>query len=122
MRRKARPGGGKQLEVRVEALGARGDGLARHEGRPLYLAQALPGDLVRVRLVGKQAGGFRGEVMELLEEGPGPGDAALSPFRALRRLQPAAPGARRATRRGKEISWPRFWRARACRRMSCRIY
>ena len=71
MRRKARPGGGRQLEVRVEGLGARGDGLAQHEGRPLYLAQALPGDLVRARLVGQQAGGFRGEVMEVLEEGPG---------------------------------------------------
>jgi 23S rRNA (uracil1939-C5)-methyltransferase len=71
MRRKARPGGGRHLEVRVEALGARGDGLARHEGRPLYVAQTLPGDLVRVRLAGKRAGGFRGDVLELLEEGPG---------------------------------------------------
>jgi len=71
MRRKARPGGGKQLEVRVESLGARGDGLARYEGRPLYLAQCLPGDLVRVRVTGKQANGFRGEVVELLAEGPG---------------------------------------------------
>lgn len=71
MRRKARPGGGKQLEVQVEALGARGDGLARYEGQPLYLAQCLPGDRLLVRVVGKQAGGYRGEVVELLEEGPG---------------------------------------------------
>ena len=71
MRRKARPGGGRQIEVRVERLGARGDGVARFEGRPLFLAHCLPGDLVRARLVGRQAGGFRAEVVEQLEEGPG---------------------------------------------------
>ncbi len=70
MRRKARRGGGRQLEVTVEALGAKGDGLATCDGRPLFLAQTVPGDRVLARVTGQRGGGFKGEVIELLEEGP----------------------------------------------------
>jgi 23S rRNA (uracil1939-C5)-methyltransferase len=35
MRRKPRPGGGRQLEVTIQALGGRGDGTAELEGRDL---------------------------------------------------------------------------------------
>jgi len=70
MRRKARRGGGRQLEVVVEALGAKGDGLATCDGRPLFLAQTVPGDRVLARVTGERGGGFKGEVIELLQEGP----------------------------------------------------
>jgi 23S rRNA (uracil1939-C5)-methyltransferase len=70
MRRKARRGGGRQLEVVVEALGAKGDGLASCDGRPFFLAQTVPGDRVLARVTGERGGGFKGEVIELLEEGP----------------------------------------------------
>ncbi|MEO3429088.1 class I SAM-dependent RNA methyltransferase [Pelagibius sp. CAU 1746] len=70
MRRKARRGGGRQLEVTVEALGAKGDGLSSCDGRPLFLAQTVPGDRVLARVTGQRGGGFKGEVIELLEEGP----------------------------------------------------
>ena len=70
MRRKARRGGGRQLEVVVEALGAKGDGLTSCDGRPFFLAQTVPGDRVLARITGERGGGFRGEVIELLEEGP----------------------------------------------------
>ncbi|GAB4393801.1 MAG: class I SAM-dependent RNA methyltransferase [Kiloniellaceae bacterium] len=70
MRRKARRGGGRQLEVTVEALGAKGDGLATCDGRPLFLAQTVPGDRVLARVTGQRGGGFKGEVIELLQEGP----------------------------------------------------
>ncbi len=70
MRRRARRGGGRQLEVTVEALGARGDGLATCDGRPLFLAQTVPGDRILARVTGERGGGFKGEVIELLEEGP----------------------------------------------------
>ena len=72
MRRKARKGGGRQLEVAIEALGGRGDGVARlPDGRPVYVPQSLPGDRLRVRLTGERAGGVTAEVVELLAEGPG---------------------------------------------------
>jgi 23S rRNA (uracil1939-C5)-methyltransferase len=70
MRRKARRGGGRQMEIVVEGLGAKGDGLATAEGRPLFLAQTVPGDRVLARMTGERGGGFKGEVIELLEPGP----------------------------------------------------
>lgn len=70
MRRRARPGGGKQAELVVEGLGGRGDGLASHDGRPVFLPGVLPGERVLARMVSPKAGGFRGEVVELLETAP----------------------------------------------------
>ncbi|HMA15193.1 MAG TPA: TRAM domain-containing protein, partial [Kiloniellaceae bacterium] len=67
MRRRARRGGGRQVEVTVEALGAKGDGLAAVDGRPLFLPQTLPGERVLARVTGERGGGFKGEVVELLE-------------------------------------------------------
>ena len=69
MRRRARRGGGRQLEVTVDSLGAKGDGLATCDGRPLFLAQTVPGDRVLARVTGERGGGFKGEVIELLEAG-----------------------------------------------------
>ncbi len=66
MRRRPRPGGGRQIELTIGGLGARGDGLAEWQGRPLFVAQALPGERVRVRLAGEKAGGRRGELLELI--------------------------------------------------------
>jgi 23S rRNA (uracil1939-C5)-methyltransferase len=71
MRRRPRRGGGRQVEVEVTGLGGRGDGLGEVDGRPLFVAGALPGDRVRVRFTGERAGGLKGEILELLEEGPG---------------------------------------------------
>jgi 23S rRNA (uracil1939-C5)-methyltransferase len=71
MRRRARRGGGRQLELEVEALGGRGDGIGHHDGRPVFVPLTLPGDRVRLRVVAEKAGGWRGEVIELLAEGPG---------------------------------------------------
>ena len=70
MRRRARPGGGKQAELTVESLGGRGDGVTTFEGRPVFLPGVLPGERVRAKLVSPKSGGFRGEVMELLETAP----------------------------------------------------
>ena len=70
MRRRARHGGGRQLEVMVKALGAKGDGVADFEGRPLFLAGTVPGDRVLTRVTGERSGGFKGEVIELLNGGP----------------------------------------------------
>lgn len=71
MGRRARKGGGHQVVVQVETIGGRGDGVATLEGRPVFIPATLPGDRLRVRLTAEKAGGWRGEPLEMLEEGPG---------------------------------------------------
>ena len=61
MRRKPRRGGGRQAEVTIEALGGRGDGVARLDGRPVFVPLTVPGDEVRLRVTGEKAGGFKAE-------------------------------------------------------------
>ena len=70
MRRKARPGGGRQAEVTVERLGGRGDGVAQLDGQPVFVPLTLPGERLSVRLTGERAGGIRAEMVELLEAAP----------------------------------------------------
>lgn len=60
-----------ELELVVEKLVAGGDGLARHAGVPIFLPRTAPGDRVRVRLTERHPDFGRGEVLELLEPGPG---------------------------------------------------
>ncbi len=71
MRRRARRGGGRQVELVIEGLGARGDGFARLEGRLVFVPFTLAGDRVRVRLTGERSGDYKAEVLELLDPGPG---------------------------------------------------
>lgn len=70
MRRKARRGGGRQVEVTIESLGGRGDGVAEVDGRPVFVPFALPGERLRVRLVGEHAAGLRAEPIELIDPSP----------------------------------------------------
>lgn len=70
MRRRARRGGGRQVEVTVESLGARGDGVTQLDGKPVFLPMTLPGDRVIARIQGERGGGLKAEVVELLETGP----------------------------------------------------
>src|SRR5262245_4275752 len=39
--------------LEISALGAQGDGLASHDGAPLFVSHTVPGDRVRVDLLGK---------------------------------------------------------------------
>ncbi len=71
MRRRARRGGGRQVELVIEGLGVRGDGFANLDGRLVFVPFTLAGDRVRVRLTGERGGGYKAEVLELLDEGPG---------------------------------------------------
>ena len=56
-------------ELAVTKLGARGDGIALHEGRPVYLPYTAPGDRVRARLGAPREAGRAGTVLELLAPG-----------------------------------------------------
>ncbi len=75
MRRKPRPGGGRQIELVIESIGARGDGIghdgADRGGRPVFVPATLPGDRVRVRVTGERSGGLKAQLLELIAEGPG---------------------------------------------------
>jgi len=70
MRRRARKGGGRQIEVTIKTIGTRGDGCGALDGRPVFVPFTVPGDRVRARVTGEHAGGVRAEAMELLAEGP----------------------------------------------------
>jgi len=59
------------VELVIEAIGARGDGLCTLEDRPVFVPFTVPGDRVRARISGEHQGGFRAEAVELLAEGPG---------------------------------------------------
>ena len=84
MRRRARKGGGKQLELTVGRLGGRGDGIAAPgpdlPERPIFVPYALPGERVRVKLTGEHAGGLKAELLELIEAGPGRVEAPCPHF------------------------------------------
>ena len=71
MRRRARPGGGRQHEVTIEGVGARGDGYATLEDGLVYVPLSLAGDRVRLRVTGRRDGALKAEALELLDEGPG---------------------------------------------------
>ncbi|MGB8182821.1 MAG: TRAM domain-containing protein [Stellaceae bacterium] len=52
----------------IESVGVRGDGVAHHDGKPVYVPFAAPGDRVRVRL-SEAKGERRGDIVELLAAG-----------------------------------------------------
>lgn len=60
-----------EVEVVVEKLVAGGDGLARADGIPIFVARTAPGDRARVRIVERRPDYGRAEIVELLEAGPG---------------------------------------------------
>ncbi len=58
-------------EVRIEKIVAGGDGLARHEGRVVFVPGTAPGDRLRVRNVREKTDYVRAVATEILESGPG---------------------------------------------------
>jgi 23S rRNA (uracil1939-C5)-methyltransferase len=65
------------VELTVERVGARGDGIALYAGKPVYLAFTAPGDRVRARLGAPRDEGRLGTVVEILA--PGARQAASCP-------------------------------------------
>lgn len=58
-----------EIEVTVEKLVAGGDGLARVEGIPIFVARAAPGDRLKVRVVERRPDYGRAEILEVLKPG-----------------------------------------------------
>ena len=59
------------VELVVERIGARGDGIAEHDGVAVFLPFTVPGDRVRARLGAHRGGGREGRVVERLTSGSG---------------------------------------------------
>jgi 23S rRNA (uracil1939-C5)-methyltransferase len=57
------------VELTVERVGSRGDGVAQHAGKPVYLAFAAPGDRVRARLGAARDEGRSGTIVEIVTPG-----------------------------------------------------
>lgn len=63
--------GGSPVEVVVDRLGGRGDGIARApDGRRLYVAQGLPGERLRVHVGAPHGDGFAAGIAEILAPSP----------------------------------------------------
>jgi 23S rRNA (uracil1939-C5)-methyltransferase len=59
------------VELAIERIGARGDGISQYRGEPVFLPFTVPGDRVRARLGARRHGGCEGFVVERLASGPG---------------------------------------------------
>ncbi len=56
--------------LKIEELAWGGDAVARHEGRPVFVKGALPGDLIEVELAQDRRGSVRGQLVRLVEPSP----------------------------------------------------
>jgi 23S rRNA (uracil1939-C5)-methyltransferase len=61
------------VELAIERVGARGDGIAQYRGHPVFVPFTVPGDHVRARLGARRHGGREGFVVDWLASGPGRG-------------------------------------------------
>jgi 23S rRNA (uracil1939-C5)-methyltransferase len=59
------------VELAIERVGARGDGIAQYRGDPVFVPFTVPGDHVRARLGARRHGGREGFVVDWLASGPG---------------------------------------------------
>lgn len=57
-----------QLVLQVESLDLEGRGVARHEGKVVFIPGALPGETVRAEIVGRKPKFDRARLIELLQE------------------------------------------------------
>ena len=85
--RRPRPRQGQELELEIDSLAQGGRGVARANGYVVFVAGALPGDRVRVRLQKSKRAYAEGSVVELLRPG-----ADRIPDRCLHDSEPC-PGA-----------------------------
>src|SRR5579863_478934 len=57
-----------EVDLTIDSVGVRGDGVAQYEGKPVYVPFTAPGDRVRARL-SRDKGERRGEIVEMLTAG-----------------------------------------------------
>jgi 23S rRNA (uracil1939-C5)-methyltransferase len=70
MMRRARRSNAPEVEAGVEDLAHDGRGVARVDGRAVFVAGALPGERVRLKITGRRQGVEEGELLEVLQASP----------------------------------------------------
>lgn len=55
------------ITVTIESLGARGDGIATHDGKPVYVPRALPGEVVQAQVVETRKNGLYTRLLDVIE-------------------------------------------------------
>ena len=61
---------GQELELRIDSLSSEGDGIARSDGRVVFVPLAAPGDRLRARVRRVEPRWARAELLEVLAAGP----------------------------------------------------
>lgn len=61
----------RNVEVEIDEIGARGDGIARLNGELVFVPFTVPGDRVAARIEGRRGEGLAAALIQVLEEGPG---------------------------------------------------
>ncbi len=74
------PKPGETVELTVEAIGGRGDGIAHHGDVRVFVPGTVPGDRLRVRITGVSGEGCTAETVERLADGPGRADPPCRHF------------------------------------------
>jgi 23S rRNA (uracil1939-C5)-methyltransferase len=59
------------VDLTIERVGARGDGIGHHDGEPVFVPFTVPGDRVRVRLGPKRGEGRAAALLDMVAAGPG---------------------------------------------------
>jgi 23S rRNA (uracil1939-C5)-methyltransferase len=60
----------KKTQVTIDSLDTFGQGVSRHQGKPLFVTGALPGETVEVLITEQKRQFARGQVLKLLSESP----------------------------------------------------
>lgn len=61
---------GTETLIDISHIGAKGDGIGRYEGKPVYAAKTAPGDLARARLETVSEEGYRARLLSIERPGP----------------------------------------------------
>lgn len=70
----------RSVEVEIETIGARGDGVARLGDEQVFVPFTVPGDRVVARVEGRRGDGLAAALIEVVSEGPGRVEAPCPHF------------------------------------------
>lgn len=60
----------RSVELEITAIGARGDGLAKYDGEPVFVPLTVPGDHITARLDGRRGDGLTASLLSIGRPGP----------------------------------------------------
>jgi len=61
---------GKTIEVSIDGLSKRGEGLAKYNGCDIKVHKGIPGDVLNVTVAGKKGNYFKGKINKIIKESP----------------------------------------------------